>query len=78
MSHPPPTLVVTGTADMFSADVSILERTMHHADIPLEVLKGSGMQHIYPLMPLILEGAHARDHIASWIGTAIRSHGRLP
>jgi len=74
----PPTLVVTGTADMFSANVSILEQTLHQAGTHIEVLKGIGMQHIYPLMPLIPEGAHARDHISAWIRTSIRSLGRRP
>ena len=78
MHRLPPTLVVTGTADTFSGDVPILERTMHQAGVRLEVLKGTGMQHIYPLLPLIPEGARARDHIAAWIRTSIRSFGRRP
>ena len=78
MHRLPSTLVVTGTADMFSGDVPILERTMHQAGNHLDVLKGTGVQHIYPLLPLIPEGARARDHIGAWIRHSIRSLGGQP
>jgi hypothetical protein len=41
-------------------------------------LKGSGMQHINPLMPLLPQGGQARDHSATWIRTSVRSFGRQP
>lgn len=59
----PPLDVFTGTADVLNADAHRLVERGEQAGTPVRLHEEAGMQHVYPLLPLIRQGRAARRTI---------------
>jgi acetyl esterase/lipase len=59
-----PIHVFTGTHDLLNADAHELLRLATVAGVDIDFYEEAGMQHDYPLLPLIRQGAAARTTIA--------------
>jgi epsilon-lactone hydrolase len=63
----PPTLMFSGTADLFDRAIQDFARAAITAGVSLELQIGADMAHGYPLLPLLPEAARARRHIVAWL-----------
>lgn len=60
--------VFTGTADLLNPDAHRLAERCERAGVPCRIHEEVEMPHVYPLLPLLREGAAARERIFSLIG----------
>ena len=64
----PPSLVIAGSAEVLLDDALALAAALARADVPVELLVGAGMQHVYPtLFPDLAESRLALARIAEFV-----------
>ncbi|MCK9875188.1 alpha/beta hydrolase [Frankia sp. Ag45/Mut15] len=61
--------VFTGTADILNTDAHRLAHRCDEVGQPITLHEADGMQHAYPLLPLIAEGRRARRDIARLVAS---------
>jgi epsilon-lactone hydrolase len=63
----PPTLITTGTRDLFLSNCVRLSRTMQQAGVKVELRVWEGMFHGFELIPDLPEGEEAREEMAVFL-----------
>lgn len=63
----PPTLVLSGTRDLLYPDTAVFAQKATEAGAQVELVTGTGMIHVWPLLP-IPEARPARDRIVAFLG----------
>ena len=62
-----PIEVFTGTDDLLNVDAHALLEKCHEVGHVVHIHEVAGMQHVYPLLPLVPEAKSARHHIAQLV-----------
>jgi epsilon-lactone hydrolase len=67
----PPTLITTGTRDLFLSDCVRLHRNMKRARVPVELTVVEGMWHAFNVAPGVPEAEESRAEIAAFLTDAL-------
>jgi epsilon-lactone hydrolase len=63
----PPTMITTGTRDLFLSDGTRLYWSLRDAGVPVSLRVWEGMWHAFNVEPDIPEGRHAREEVAAFL-----------
>jgi epsilon-lactone hydrolase len=69
----PPTLITTGTSDLFLSDCVRLYREMRRCQVPAELSVFEGMWHAFNVTPGVPEAEESRAEIAAFFADALAS-----
>lgn len=67
----PPIDVLVGTSDLLVQDARALAKRAAECGATVEVVEAEGMQHVYPLIPLLPEAKAARRHLVDLVRAAV-------
>lgn len=66
-SNFPPTLLFAGTRDIMFPDEMLAVKKLTSVNAPLKVVKGEGMPHIWPILPIMKESKQAMKVILDYL-----------